>query len=63
MALQSYAVKFGDNEDYLPGDTKAAIGSSKFWDSLKDVLALLRPLVDAPAKAESVDCTLADMGV
>ncbi|GAU98526.1 hypothetical protein RvY_09660 [Ramazzottius varieornatus] len=55
MALQSYAVKFRDNEDYLPGDTKAAIGSSKFWDSLKDVLALLRPLVDAPAKAESVD--------
>ncbi|GAV04613.1 hypothetical protein RvY_14875 [Ramazzottius varieornatus] len=60
---ESYAVKFEDNEDYLPGDTKAATGSSKFWDSLKDVLALLRPLVDAQAKAESDDCTLAEIGV
>ena len=35
----------------------------KFWESLKDALAILRPLVDAQAKSESDECTLCEIGV
>ena len=61
--FQNYAVKYGEHKDMLPFLVKVVIEQHKFWDALKDCLALLLPLVDAQAKTESDDCTLGEVGV
>ena len=60
--FQNYALKYGDKIEALPFTVRVVIEENKFWESLKDTLAVLRPLVDAQAKSESDDCTLGDIG-
>ena len=62
FVLQNYAVKHGGNNDTLPFTVGLVIQENKFWDALRDVLKVLRPLVDAQAKAESDGCTLGEIG-
>ena len=63
ILFQSYAVRYGDHTDMLPFSVRVVVEQSKFWDILKEVVAMLRPLVDAQAKTESDQCTLGEVGV
>ncbi|GAV05072.1 hypothetical protein RvY_15257 [Ramazzottius varieornatus] len=63
MAIQDYALKYGKTTDDLPSDAKVVIEQHTFWDGLKDVVILLRPLVPAQSEAEYDECTLGDIGV
>ncbi|GAV10060.1 hypothetical protein RvY_19579 [Ramazzottius varieornatus] len=57
-----YGVKYSANLGLVPFNLKVILDDDEFWLGAKEIAAVLRPLVSAQAKAESDNCTIADIG-
>ncbi|GAV09015.1 hypothetical protein RvY_18621 [Ramazzottius varieornatus] len=56
-----YGVRYGTNLALVPSELKVVLDDDDFWAGVKEISAVLKPLVEAQEETESNNCTIADM--